>query len=568
MFVPSPRRVLSGLAAGGLAVATIFGSAPALAAPDQSSTPAPEVVTETPSPSDEDSTSTEPTTPPAGGPDEPTDPTAPASVPPLDVSEDPTAGANASDATGTPVQTPTETPTGADADDATEPSPEELVEPVTSPFRDVPVERTFFEEIVWLADSGISTGWADGTFRPGQPVLRDSMAAFLNRFAGSPAWGTDASLSLFRDVVPGGLVFYPEITWLSATGITTGWPDGTFGPFGTVARDQMAAFLYRLAGSPSYTVPVASPFRDVATSHVFYKEIAWLASTGITEGWDDGTFRPFDPVLRDQMAAFLYRFDQQFSPRVTATPPTSNVVCGSLPNGGCFQVVDSRVAYSAGSGSSLHFVGGAIGVRWEALGRWNSGLGYPTSAEHCGLVDGGCVQSFQGGDIYWTPATGAHAVWRGTAITAYWLNQGAESGSLGYPVTEEACSGTTCEQHFQNGVVEWSPTSGARLKARTYTGTPVEIGQAMAADHGWTGSQWTCLYNLWQKESNWNPLAMNRSSGAYGIPQSLPGSKMATHGDDWRTNPVTQIAWGIDYITGRYGTACGAWNHSQAKNWY
>ncbi len=90
----------------------------------------------------------------------------------------------------------------------------------------------------------------------------------------------------------------------------------------------------------------------------------------------------------------------------------------------------------------------------------------------------------------------------------------------------------------------------------------------MAAARGWTGEQWNCLYSLWQKESNWNPYAQNPSSGAYGIPQSLPGNKMATHGADWRTNPATQIAWGLDYIAGRYGTACGAWNHSVARNWY
>ncbi|HZK06257.1 MAG TPA: G5 domain-containing protein [Actinomycetaceae bacterium] len=101
-----------------------------------------------------------------------------------------------------------------------------------------------------------------------------------------------------------------------------------------------------------------------------------------------------------------------------------------------------------------------------------------------------------------------------------------------------------------------------------YSGDAIGTGQSMAAARGWTGDQWSCLYNLWQKESNWNPSAMNRSSGAYGIPQSLPGSKMASHGADWQTNPATQIAWGLDYIAGRYGTPCAAWNHSVAKNWY
>lgn len=102
----------------------------------------------------------------------------------------------------------------------------------------------------------------------------------------------------------------------------------------------------------------------------------------------------------------------------------------------------------------------------------------------------------------------------------------------------------------------------------TYAGDPVAIGQSMAADRGWTGDQWSCLYSLWKKESGWNPNAHNKSSGAHGIPQALPGNKMAKYGADWATNPATQIAWGLSYIEGRYGTPCNAWAHSQAKNWY
>ncbi|MDB5185583.1 MAG: hypothetical protein JWL85_106 [Candidatus Saccharibacteria bacterium] len=98
----------------------------------------------------------------------------------------------------------------------------------------------------------------------------------------------------------------------------------------------------------------------------------------------------------------------------------------------------------------------------------------------------------------------------------------------------------------------------------------VKIGERMAAQRGWTGGQWQCLYQLWQKESHWNHLARNSSSGAYGIPQALPGSKMGSAGSDWATNPATQIAWGLDYIAGhkKYGTPCAAWNHSQAVGWY
>jgi hypothetical protein len=100
-----------------------------------------------------------------------------------------------------------------------------------------------------------------------------------------------------------------------------------------------------------------------------------------------------------------------------------------------------------------------------------------------------------------------------------------------------------------------------------YSGDPRAIGQQMAAERGWTGSQWQCLESLWTHESGWDAHAGN-SSGAYGIPQALPGSKMAANGDDWRDNPVTQISWGLDYIAGRYGTPCNALSHWRSYNWY
>ncbi|WP_067182624.1 lytic transglycosylase domain-containing protein [Microtetraspora niveoalba] len=99
-------------------------------------------------------------------------------------------------------------------------------------------------------------------------------------------------------------------------------------------------------------------------------------------------------------------------------------------------------------------------------------------------------------------------------------------------------------------------------------GSNKAIGREMAAARGWGDSEWGCLERLWDKESHWNERAMNRYSGAYGIPQSLPGSKMASAGGDWQTNPATQIKWGLGYIAGRYKTPCGAWGHSQSVGWY
>jgi hypothetical protein len=113
-----------------------------------------------------------------------------------------------------------------------------------------------------------------------------------------------------------------------------------------------------------------------------------------------------------------------------------------------------------------------------------------------------------------------------------------------------------------------SNSSGGSSGGSAPSGSPKEIAQAMLSDYGWGGDQWSCLEKLWEKESNWDHTAQNPSSGAYGIPQSLPGDKMASAGSDWRTNPATQIEWGLGYIDGRYGSPCGAWSHSQANNWY
>lgn len=92
--------------------------------------------------------------------------------------------------------------------------------------------------------------------------------------------------------------------------------------------------------------------------------------------------------------------------------------------------------------------------------------------------------------------------------------------------------------------------------------------RSMLGGYGWGDDQFGCLVSLWNKESGWNYQAYNRGSGAYGIPQALPGSKMGSAGADWQTNPATQIAWGLGYISGRYGSPCGAWSHSQSTGWY
>lgn len=111
-------------------------------------------------------------------------------------------------------------------------------------------------------------------------------------------------------------------------------------------------------------------------------------------------------------------------------------------------------------------------------------------------------------------------------------------------------------------------SSSAVSAAPTSVSGNAALARSMAAQKGWTGSQWNALYALWTRESGFRTTATNPTSGAYGIPQSLPASKMAAAGSDWKTNPATQIKWGLGYIEATYGTPEAAEAHEQAHGWY
>ncbi|WP_406727743.1 transglycosylase SLT domain-containing protein [Streptomyces sp. GD-15H] len=100
--------------------------------------------------------------------------------------------------------------------------------------------------------------------------------------------------------------------------------------------------------------------------------------------------------------------------------------------------------------------------------------------------------------------------------------------------------------------------------ATTATASARATAQQMVGD----STQYQCFSNIVQRESNWNPTATNASSGAYGLVQALPASKMASAGSDWKTNPATQIEWGLGYMNERYGSPCAAWDFWQSNNWY
>ncbi len=186
-----------------------------------------------------------------------------------------------------------------------------------APFSDT-AGHDFYAEIAWLASTGVTRGWTmpDGSvqFRPQQPILRGEMAAFLYRLAGEPEFNVPAK-SPFVDVSTDH-VFFKEIAWLAAEEISRGWdtPRGVeFRAESSTARDVMAAFLYRYQEESAYSPEGASPFRDVAAGRVFYPEIRWLAAEGISTGWDVGAgcreYRPMQNVLRSEMAAFLFRME-------------------------------------------------------------------------------------------------------------------------------------------------------------------------------------------------------------------------------------------------------------------
>ena len=125
--------------------------------------------------------------------------------------------------------------------------------------------------------------------------------------------------------------------------------------------------------------------------------------------------------------------------------------------------------------------------------------------------------------------------------------------------TAQAAPATPAPQPTQTAATPAAPAP---------SGSPQQIAEAMLGSFGWSSSQFSCLDPLWAHESGWSLTAYNPGSGAYGIPQALPGSRMASAGPDWQTDAATQIRWGLEYIQGTYGSPCAAWDHEQATGWY
>ena len=161
--------------------------------------------------------------------------------------------------------------------------------------------------------------------------------------------------------------------------------------------------------------------------------------------------------------------------------------------------------------------------------------------------------------LIWTAdrATAAHAAAEARAA--------ARRAAAARAAARAAAERAAARRAAQQAAAQQAATETA--VARVPSGTPERIAELMLVQFGWSG-QFSCLSALWGQESGWNVYAENPSSGAYGIPQALPGSKMASAGANWQSDAATQISWGLGYIRASYGSPCAAWGHEEAAGWY
>jgi hypothetical protein len=168
----------------------------------------------------------------------------------------------------------------------------------------------------------------------------------------------------------------------------------------------------------------------------------------------------------------------------------------------------------------------------------------------------------------------AHA--QHTELLAEQARAAAQKATAAKAAAQQAAAQAAATQQAQatsetssssSGSSSSSSSSSNSSSSTTPSGSPQEVAQQLLAQDG-ESSQWSCLDQLWQQESGWSITAENAGSGAYGIPQALPGSKMAADGPDWQTDATTQIKWGLSYIASNYGSPCSAWSHEEADGWY
>jgi hypothetical protein len=223
-----------------------------------------------------------------------------------------------------------------------------------------------------------------------------------------------------------------------------------------------------------------------------------------------------------------------------------------------------------------------VGLRVMALGLLVAGviggvhLGPGRSAPELLAVDSAQAVRVQANDLQLLKRRqGEHAAAR--------ARQRQAEGEAAQKAATEAKASAARARRLETRVITEKKAAAERKKAETGGPVPYEgpipdscdeysgsrkTGCALMLAAGFAIDQFPCLDKLWKAESGWNYKAENRGSGAYGIPQALPGSKMASAGSDWKTSPATQIKWGLGYVKGRYKTPCGAWSHFQSAGSY
>lgn len=235
------------------------------------------------------------------------------------------------------------------------------------------------------------------------------------------------------------------------------------------------------------------------------------------------------------------------------------------------------------SGDTLTSIAARHGTTWQALYEQNRSV----IGRNPNVLRVGQVLSVGGGQTAPAPAAparaasvsssggGAYVVQSGDTLSSIASRHGTTWQRLHAANRDVIGSNPNVLRVGQRLVVELAAvaTTSARAvpasrSAARSSGDPRDIAAGMVNSRGWSTGQFNCLDRLWHAESGWRHTAQNPSSGAYGIPQALPASKMASAGSDWRTNASTQIAWGLGYIADRYGSPCGAWDHFQARSWY